>query len=52
MNVYYFDEPTIGYCPECYEAAIYTDKLRCPKDAKHELSIFTWDGNSKHPEED
>ena len=50
MNVYYFEEPTVGYCRECGEAAIYTDMLRCPNNKEHELTLFVWDGESPHPE--
>ena len=52
--VLYFDEPTIGYCPDCDVLAVYrNDKgLVCPKCHTTEISVFTWDGNSRHPEED
>lgn len=49
-NIYYFDKPTIGYCSKCDKLATYTDKLQCPNNAEHELSLFKWDGDSPHPE--
>ena len=49
--VYYFDGPTIGFCPDCERTAIYRDGLVCPKCRTRELSIFVWDKESKHPEE-
>ena len=48
--VWFFDEPTIGYCPSCEVAAIYKDGLVCPKCRTRELSLFVWDKESKHPE--
>lgn len=49
--VYYFDQiPTIGFCKECDEVAIYHDGLICPKCRTKELSIFVWDKESPHPE--
>lgn len=50
--VWFFDRPTIGYCPKCEKVAIYKDGLKCPKCKTTELSIFEWDGESKHPEGD
>ena len=52
--VYYFDEPTIGYCPDCDVIAAWNNVkgLFCPKCLTTELSEFTWNGNSRHPEED
>ena len=49
--VWFFDKPTIGYCPRCEVVAIYRDGLVCPKCGTHEVSLFEWDGDSKHPEE-
>ncbi|GAH38975.1 unnamed protein product [marine sediment metagenome] len=50
--IYYFDSiPTIGFCPKCEVTAIYMDGLVCPKCRNRELSIFIWDGESKHPVE-
>jgi len=49
--VWYFDQiPTIGFCKECDEVAIYHDGLICPKCRTKELSIFVWDKESPHPE--
>jgi Zn finger protein HypA/HybF involved in hydrogenase expression len=52
MTVYFFDKPTIGYCPECDEIAIYIESkgLICPKCKSKDLSLFVWDENSKYPE--
>ncbi len=49
--VWYFDQqPTIGFCKECDEVAIYHDGLICPKCRTKDLSIFVWDKESPHPE--
>ena len=49
--VYYFEKPTIGYCPECDCLAVYRrNKLICPNDKVHELSFFVWDESSEPPE--
>ena len=52
--VYYFEEPIIGYCPDCDVIAMWTsDKgLVCPKCHTQKLSVFKWDETSRHPEED
>jgi len=50
MTVYFFEKPTIGYCPECDIIATYRDGLICPKCRTKELSLFTWDEDSKYPE--
>lgn len=54
MTVYYFDEPTIGYCGECGSIAVYHGSygLVCPENKDHVISLFTWDESSRHPEDD
>jgi len=50
--VWFFEKPTIGYCPKCDEIAEYhTGRLKCPECGTQELSLFEWDENSKYPEE-
>ena len=52
--VYYFDKPTIGYCPDCDCLAVYRSGvgMLCPNNKEHTLSYFEWNENSRHPEED
>jgi len=52
-HIYYFDKPTIGYCPNCDELAIYIENkgLICPKCKTRDLSIFEWDESSRNPED-
>ena len=51
-DVWFFDQPTIGFCPEHNCAAEYSahEGLRCPVCRTTELSIFVWDKESKYPE--
>lgn len=49
--VWFFDQPTIGYCPDCKEIAIYHGGLVCPKCGKRNLAIFHWDPSSLDPED-
>jgi len=50
--VWYFDEPTIGYCPECDCLAAWDSVhgLHCPKCRTTRLALFKWDTNSNPPE--
>ncbi|MCK4697472.1 MAG: hypothetical protein KAT53_04095 [Dehalococcoidia bacterium] len=50
--VWFFDEPTIGFCPECERTAIYIEGegFVCPICRTRELSLFLWDKESPHPE--
>lgn len=50
--VYYFEMPTIGYCPNCEAIACWHSRkgLFCPKCRTEELSYFTWDKESRYPE--
>lgn len=52
QKVWYFDKkPTIGYCTDCEETAIWTEGLglHCPKCRTTDVSVFEWDGVSKAP---
>ena len=52
-EVYFFDKPTIGYCPECRELAYWhpVKGLHCPQCKTINLSIFEWDEVSRYPED-
>lgn len=52
QKVWYFDKPTIGYCPKCNEIATYSSArgLHCPKCKTKNISYFEWDGESPYPE--
>lgn len=52
--VWFFEKPTIGYCPKCETTAIYMmgEGPVCPKCGTTKLSIFEWDGESRHPEDE
>ena len=54
IDVHYFEQPTIGYCPECGKAAVWDNVrgLYCPKckAGKSQLAIFVWDKHSRYPE--
>lgn len=52
MNIFYFDEPIVAYCPECDEEAGYSNDegLRCRKCGTDKLSIFKHDSSTKYPE--
>ena len=54
VAVYYFEKPTIGYCPDCGVSAVYLggNGLVCPKNTKHKLSLFVHDEESRHPEDE
>ena len=51
-DVYFFDEPTIGYCKECELIATWDEELGlyCPGCESTKISIFEWDGESEYPE--
>jgi len=50
--VYFFDNPTIGYCKKCNETAIYRTEKRlvCPKCKTAKISVFVYDGTGPYPE--
>ncbi|GAG73929.1 unnamed protein product [marine sediment metagenome] len=52
QKVWFFEKPTIGYCPDCDELAVWDSErgLHCPKCKSTEVSIFEWMGNGKYPE--
>lgn len=52
MNIYFFEEPTIGYCPDCEKEAVYSigKGLYCPNCKTQDLSIFIYDKNTKYLE--
>jgi len=52
QKVWFFEKPTIGYCPDCDELAVWDSErgLHCPKCKSTEVSIFEWTGNGKYPE--
>jgi len=52
QKVWFFEKPTIGYCPECDEIATWDDErgLHCPSCGTKDLSIFVWNGESRPPE--
>lgn len=52
MNIFYFDEPIIAYCPSCDDEARYSmdEGLICKQCGTENLSIFKHDPNSKYPE--
>jgi len=52
VAVYYFEEPTIGYCRKCEVTAVYMDGLQCPKCGSKDITLFVWDGSSTHPEQE
>lgn len=51
QKVWYFETPTIGYCIDCEEIAIWTERLglHCPKCRTTDVAVFVWDGVSKYP---
>ena len=51
--VWFFDKPTIGYCPKCDKIATWSrgEGLHCPKCKTTDVSIFEWDENSPYPED-
>lgn len=54
MSIFWFDKPTIAYCPDCDCDAVCQSMrgLRCPECGTDNLCIFEWDGESRDPTED
>jgi hypothetical protein len=52
QKVWYFDNPTIGYCPKCDCIALWDNVrgLHCPRCKAKKLSLFIWDKKSEPPE--
>lgn len=52
QTVWYFELPTIGYCPECDRIAEWDSVrgLHCPECKTQEVSLFTWNGEDPYPE--
>ena len=50
--VWYFEKPTIGFCPDCQVIAFWTqDKgLYCPNCQTQKISEFSWEEGTRHPE--
>jgi hypothetical protein len=54
QTVYFFEKPTIFYCPECDKVDVsYTSRseVQCCHCNSKDLSEFVWDDNSRHPEQ-
>lgn len=51
--VYFFEKPTIAFCPECNRWALWTSGrgLYCPVNKDHKLSVFLHNENSRWPED-
>jgi Zn finger protein HypA/HybF involved in hydrogenase expression len=52
--IWFFDKPTIGYCRECDQIAVWNDVkgLHCPLCGTGDISIFEYNGEGPYPEEE
>uniref|UniRef100_A0A6M3X4U6 Uncharacterized protein n=1 Tax=viral metagenome TaxID=1070528 RepID=A0A6M3X4U6_9ZZZZ len=50
--VYFFEDPTIGYCKDCDCLAVWDSEqgLHCPKCKSQDISLFIHDPDSPYPE--
>jgi hypothetical protein len=54
-HVWYFDKPTIGYCRKCDTTETIYDTgvgMRCSQCKTDDLSYFSWNDLSPHPEDE